>query len=110
MSGMQSMGGDEPIGMTEMEQFAANPALQQALKIVGILALCVAGFFLMRALSKHAQRGAEAERREERERLPADSYYAEDPERPFSGAAIPYGACAGSTRGSCGAPRAAAFC
>ena len=69
LSGMQSMGGDEQIGMTEMEQFAANPALQQALKIVGILALCVAGFFLMRALSKHAQRGAEAERREERERL-----------------------------------------
>ena len=68
-SGLEPMGGEEMTELTEMEQFAANPALQQVLKIVGIAALCVAGFFLMRALSKHAQRGAEIERREERERL-----------------------------------------
>lgn len=53
----------------EPEQAMSNPALRIVLSVLGIAALCAAAFFVLRALSKHAQRDNPHETREERERI-----------------------------------------
>lgn len=52
-----------------MADVAANPMLKQILQIVGVVALCIAVFFVLRVLSKQSARGAETEKQDERERL-----------------------------------------